>query len=70
MSEIECDKLPFWTEYASNHMEETSKFLREMFGWKVWPTSGEDIYLMHKGQPIMNIVQYCEKQSWQEDESA
>ena len=41
-------------------MEGTSKFLKEMFGWEVWPTQGEDTYLMHNGQPIMNIVQYSE----------
>ena len=51
----------FWTEYVSNDMEETSKFLREMFGWKVWPTQGEDTYLMDNGHPIMNIVQYSEE---------
>jgi hypothetical protein len=60
MSEKEYDKLPFWTEYVSNDMEGTSRFLREMFGWEVWPTQGEDTYLMNNGQPIMNIVQYSE----------
>jgi len=60
MSEKEHDKLPFWTEYVSSDMGKTSRFLREMFGWEIWPTQGEDTYLMHNGQPIMNIVQYSE----------
>ena len=60
MSKEESYKFLFWTEYVSNDMEETSKFLREMFGWEVWPTQGNDTYLMHNGQPIMNIVQYSE----------
>ena len=57
----EQHKFLFWTEYVSNDMEETSKFLREMFGWEVWPTQGEDTYLMHNEQPIMNIVQHSEE---------
>ena len=60
MSADEQYKFLFWTEYVSSDMEETSKFLREMFGWEIWPTQGEDTYLMHNGQPIMNIVQYSE----------
>ncbi len=61
MSVDEQYKLLFWTEYVSNDMEETSKFLREMFGWEVWPTKGEDVYLMYNGNPIMNIVQRSEE---------
>ena len=57
MIEEETNKFLFWTEYVSNNMEETSGFLQEMFGWKVWPTPGEDVYLMFNGNPIMNIVQ-------------
>jgi predicted enzyme related to lactoylglutathione lyase len=44
MSEKEYNKLPFWSEYVSSDIKETSKFLREMFGWKAWSTSGDDTY--------------------------
>ncbi|MBN2075032.1 MAG: hypothetical protein JW762_05730 [Dehalococcoidales bacterium] len=54
-------KFLFWTEYVSNNMEQTSKFLREMFGWEGWPIQGEDEYLMSSGQLIMNIVQRTEE---------
>ncbi|UCC17704.1 MAG: hypothetical protein JSU58_03895, partial [Dehalococcoidales bacterium] len=57
MADDEQPKFLFWTEYVSSDMEETSRFLREMFGWKVWPTQGEDVYLMVNDRPIMNIVQ-------------
>ena len=46
MSDDEQYRFLFWTEYVSSDMEKTSAFLQEMFGWKIWPTQGEDTYLM------------------------
>lgn len=57
MGEEKQVELPFWTEYVSNNMEETSNFLQEMFGWNVWTKSENDAYLMIDKQPVMNISQ-------------
>ena len=50
-------ELPFWTEYISNNMEETNIFLQEMFGWKVFSKTENDVYLMFNETPIMNVSQ-------------
>ncbi len=57
MGKEEYAELPFWTEYVSNNMEETSSFLQEMFGWKVFTKSERDVYLMSDETPIMNVSQ-------------
>jgi len=46
-----------FSEYVSNNMDETNGFLQEMFGWKVFLKSENEIYLMFNETPIMNIVQ-------------
>jgi len=38
-------------------MEETNSFLQEMFGWKVFTKSENDVYLMINETPVMNISQ-------------
>ena len=57
MGEVKHVELPFWTEYISNNMEETNNFLQEMFGWKVFIKSENDVYLMIDKQPVMNVSQ-------------
>ena len=50
-------ELPFWTEYVSNNMEETNNFLQEMFAWKVFTKSENDVYLMINDAPALNVSQ-------------
>ena len=57
MGKEEYSKFLFWTEYISNNMEETNSYLQEMFGWKVFTKSENEVYLMFNETPIMNIVQ-------------
>lgn len=57
MSKAKYAELPFWTEYVSNNKEETKSFLQEMFGWKVFSESDNDVYLMIDETPVMNVSQ-------------
>ena len=57
MGKAEYFELPFWTKYVSNNMEETHNFIQEMFGWKVFTKSENDVYLMINDAPALNISQ-------------
>lgn len=55
MIKVERGELHF-SEYISNNTEETNIFLREMFGWKVFSKSENEVYLKFNETPIINIV--------------
>ena len=57
MGKVEHREQLLWNEYVSDNMEETNNFLQEMFGWKVFTKSENEVYLMSNETPIMNIVQ-------------